>query len=147
MGAVLAAVVFAAWMLWPRPLAGEFNAADGFSAVVIVRSVEIDGFQSHPTSEIREVSAGADSPKSAAVQAVLERYSYRLCLDTLTGKSGLEDIGETSVGLYGDAGSSLSVFSGTGKLLCNDRIVRVGCWGSKDAAALCRELLAALEAE
>lgn len=144
--ALLAAALLAAWMLWPRPLAAEFDAGQRFAATVTVHGLEMDGHFSHPTSESETYTVEAGSPESAAVRAVLEGASYHLCLDSLTGEDCIEDIGEISIFLSNDAGESLHVFSGTGKLSCNGRVVRLN-WGGKDAAALCAGLASALGAE
>ena len=145
-GLVLAAAVLvAAWMLWPRPLAGAFDAKRQFVASVTVSGLEVEAMVSHPTMETTPYTAAAGSPEGAAVRAVLERYSYHPCLDSLTVEDSLEDTGKLSILLYNNAEETLHVFSGTGKLFCNGRVVRVGYWGNREAEKLCEELAAALE--
>lgn len=141
---VLAAVVlFTAWMLWPRSLAAAFDARGDLSVSVITSGVEVVDMTSKPWQDVETYTVEAGSPEAAAVEKSLEGYSYRLCWDSLTGKSLIEDIGAVSVGLYSPEGD-LSVFSGTGKARLNGRTVRLTGGRSAD---LCEKLRAALPGE
>lgn len=141
---VLAAVVaFAAWMLWPRSLAGAFDARGYLSASIITSGVEVEDMTSKPWQDVETYTVEAGSPEAAAVEKSLQGYSYRLCWDSLTGKSLIEDIGAVSVKLYGPEGD-LSVFSGTGKIRLNGRTVRLTGGRSAD---LCEKLCAVLQEE
>lgn len=135
-GAALAAVVlFAAWMLWPRSLAAEFDAGRQFTALVTKSGVQ--------SGELwMDNSERYDLEGSAALQEVLEGYSYHLCWDSLLGKNAIDGIGDLSVDLY-TGEQDVRVFNGTEKLFCNDRVVRI-YGGRRGAAALCEELLAVL---
>ena len=137
---VLAAVVlFTVWMLWPRSLAGAFDARGDLSVSVITSGVEVVDMTSKPWQDVETYTVEAGSPEAAAVEKSLQEYSYRLCWDSLTGKSLIEDIGAVSVKLYGPEGD-LSVFSGTGKIRLNGRTVRLTGGRSAD---LCEKLRAA----
>lgn len=141
---LLAAVVaFAAWILWPRSLAGAFAARGGLSASVITSGLEVVDMTSKPWQDVETYTVAAGSPEAAAIEKSLEGYSYRLCWDSLTGKSLIEDIGAVSVKLYGPEGD-LSVFSGTGKIRLNGRTVRLT--GGRPAD-LCEKLRAVLQEE
>ena len=78
-----AAAVFAAWMLWPRPLAKAFDAEQGLAASVTASGVR-DGRAWMDSSEQYDLEEGC-----AALREVLEGYSYHLCLDTLTGENAI----------------------------------------------------------
>lgn len=135
-GAALAAVVlFAAWMLWPRSLAAEFDAGRQFTALVTKSGIQ--------SGELwLDNSERYDLEGSAALREVLEGYSYHLCWDSLLGKNVVDGIGDLSVDLY-TGEQEIRVFNGTGKLFCNDRVVRI-YGGRRGAAALCEELLTVL---
>ena len=78
-----AAAVFAAWMLWPRPLAKAFDAEQGLAASVTASGVR-DGRAWMDSSEQYDLEEGC-----AALREVLEGYSYHLCWDTLTGENAI----------------------------------------------------------
>ena len=138
-----AAAAFAAWMLWPRSLAGAFDAQGGLSVTVITSGVEVVDMNSQPYQDMENYTVEASSPEAEALGEILQGYSYRLCWESLTGKSLIEDIGNVSVKLYGPE-RDLSVFSGTGKIRLNDRTVYLT--GGR-SAALCEALTALLRGE
>lgn len=133
--ALAAVVLFTAWMLRPRPLAAEFDAGRQFTALVTKSGIQ--------SGELwMDNSERYDLEGSAALQKVLEGYSYHLCWESLIGEDAIDSIGDLSVDLYaGEQG--VRVFNGTEKLFCNDRVVRI-YGGRRAAAALCEELLAVL---
>ena len=139
---LLAAAVaaFSAWMLWPRSLAGAFDAQGGLSVTVITSGVEVADMNSRPYQNAEDYTVGALSPESEAIGELLEEYSYRLCWESLTEKSLIENIGNVSVQLYGPEGD-FSVFSGTGKVRLNGRTFYLT--GGR-SAALCEALTALL---
>lgn len=141
-GAVLTAVVlFAAWMLWPRPLAAEFDAEQQFAASVTKQGVR-DGKLWMDVSEQYELEG------STALQEVLEGYSYHLCWDSLTGENAIDGRGGTyeTLNLY-NSGDERLISNGTSRLILNGRVVKVGYWGHGRGSALNQELLAALRGE
>ena len=127
----------------PRSLAGAFEARGDLSGSVITSGVEVVDMTSKPRQDVETYTVEAGSPEVAAVEKSLQEYSYRLCWDSLTGKSLIEDIGAVSVKLYGPEGD-LSVFSGTGKIRLNGRTVRLTGGRSAD---LCEKLRTALPGE
>ncbi|WP_298018174.1 hypothetical protein [uncultured Dysosmobacter sp.] len=141
-GAVLAAVVlYSAWMLWPRPLAAEFDAERQFAAAVTKVGVK-DGKSWTNTDEQYDLEG------SAALREVLEGYSYHLCWESLTGGNVIDGRGGTHETLHlgNSAGDSL-ISNGTARLFLNHRVVKVGYWGNRRGTELNRELLAALREE
>lgn len=98
------AALFAAWMLWPRPLAGGLGMAGPLSALVITDDMEVTYDEGIPVARpVGNVEfydeIPADSAAGTAIWQVLENHTYHLCLDTLTEKQGLEDIGQLQVNL------------------------------------------------
>lgn len=151
-GVLLAAALFVAWMLWPRDLAAGLDAAEPLSAFVITSGVEITREEGVPSSRpFHDVESydeiPADSAADSAIRQALESCSYHLCLDSLTGNQGISDIGKLQVNLYAQNGWEIKIFSGTGKIYLNDRIVRIDYRGHDDAARLCEALTAALRAQ
>ena len=144
-GSILAAVlVFAAWMLWPRPLAEAFDTQQPFTVHVTTFDVR-EGYPFINTAEPLTVEPG--TPEAAAVRQVLAEQSWHLCLETLIGADSLEGLGDMRISLYGRDGAELSVFSGNSRISCDGRYVRLGYWGKARSAALCEELLTALGME
>lgn len=140
-GITAAVVLFAAWMLWPRPLAGEFDAERQFAASVTKQGVR-DGKLWMDVSEQYELEG------STALQEVLECYSYHLCWDSLTGENAIDGRGGTyeTLNLY-NSGDEELISNGTSRLILNDRVVKVGYWGHGRGTALNQDLLAALRGE
>ena len=141
-GVGLAAVVlFGAWMLWPRPLAAEFDAERQFAAVVTKVGVK-DGKLWTNTDEQYDLEG------SAALREVLEGCSYHLCWESLTGGNVIDGRGGTYETLHLGNSAGDSLFSnGTARLFLNHRVVKVGYWGNRRGTELNRELLAALRGE
>ena len=156
-GAIAALVIlFAAWMLWPRSLAVGLDDTDTLSAFVTTMGVEIvrdeyGGPFSSPTVDIKTYrDIAADSDAGIAIRSALDNFTYRLCLDSLTGKQDISNIGSLRVSLYGQDDWECSVYSGTGKCFLNGRIVKITGWGNENVSKLCTtlaELLQPLESE
>lgn len=140
-GIVLAAVLFAAWMLWPRPLAKAFDAERQFVAMVVKCGVR-DGESWSDSSEQYDLEG------SAALGEVLEGYSYHLCWDTLfsTNSMNLKGGTDETVYLY-NAGAEKLTTGGTSQVMLNGRIYRIGYLGNRKGTALNQEILTALRAE
>lgn len=137
-----AAAVFAAWMLWPRPLAKAFDAEQGLAASVTASGVR-DGRAWMDSSEQYDLEDGC-----ARLQEVLEQYSYHLCLDTLAGENAIDGKGGTdhTVHLYNVSAQSITS-NGTARIFVDGRVYRVGYLGSRRGTALNRDILAALRGE
>ena len=146
---LLAAVImtFAAWMLWPRSLTDALGLEGREISVSIVTTgweeVRDEGnFYNRPAMDMERYTLPAGSERFRAVLEQLDGYTWHPCWDTLTGETALSGIGDLSVTLYDsqDAERAFSVYSGTGKLWLNGRIVRLDYFGNGGAEALCREL-------
>ena len=146
-----AVLAFALWMLWPRSLTGTLGLEEkNIWAVVISNGTEavpgMDGFVDRPAGDVKGFALPAGSQQAEMVLDLLDGYTWHPCWDTLTGETALSGIGDLSVTLYDsqDAERAFSVYSGTGKLRLNGRIVRLDYFGNGGAEALCRELAAIL---
>ena len=142
-----AVLAFALWMLWPRSLTGTLGLEGQEIAASVLTSgweeVRDEGnFYNRPTMDMERYTLPAGSEQALAVLALLDGYTWHPCWDTLTGETALSGIGDLSVTLYDsqDAERAFSVYSGTGKLRLNGRIVRLDYFGNGGAEALCREL-------
>ena len=150
---LLAAVImtFAAWMLWPRSLTDALGLEGREIAASVLTTgweeVRDEGnFYNRPTMDMERYTLPAGSEQAWTVLEQLGRYTWHPCWDTLTGETALSGIGDLSVTLYDsqDAERAFSVYSGTGKIWLNGRIVRLDYFGNGGAEALCRELSAIL---
>ena len=143
-------IAFAAWMLWPRSFSSDFGSNDALSAFVMTLGIEQvwdEGVpSSQPNNHIESYhDIAADSDTAASIREILNGCTYHLCLDSLTGKQSLSDIGSLQVNLYTQGGWEFKAFNGTAKCFLNNRIVKI-TGGRKSAEKLCEELAAALRA-
>ena len=147
--AILAAALlfFAAWMLWPRSVGDAADLWGREIAVTITTSgweeIQDEGnFYNQPTMDMERYTIQPGSGQAALVLGLLDQYSYHLCWDTLTGETAISGIGSLGVALYDAQGGEreLNVYSGTGKIRLNGRIVRLGYLGNGTAEELSREL-------
>ena len=89
-----------------------------------------------------------DLEGSAALQEVLEGYSYHLCWDSLLGENVIDGKGGSDAWLYINNNASEQLISnGTSRIFLNHRVVKVGYLGNRRGAALNQELLDALRGE
>ncbi len=146
-----AVLAFALWMLWPRSLTGTLGLEGREIAASVLTSgweeVRDEGnFYNRPTMDMVRYALPAGSEGARAVLELLDGYTWHPCWDTLTGETSISGIGSLSVTLYDsqDAERAFSVYSGTGKIWLNGRIVRLDYFGNGGAEALCRELSAIL---
>ena len=145
-GVLLAAVLaLAAWMLWPRSLGEVFDPAFPLSAAVTRDSFHIEGDFTVQDTETVSCTVKPGSPEMEAVCEILGRYRCHLCLDSLTGETVIQDVGDVGVRIRDQEGRELWVSSAkSGKIFLNHRVVRAGYWGGAKGAALCKELAAVL---
>lgn len=136
-GVVLAAVLLiAAWVLWPRSLAGLLDASTELRVTL--------------SSQQGELLVEPGTPEMEAVQTVLERYSYRMRWSAIPGLDVFLDERLSEGGLnvtlkdakgggfhFGDAGSEFCCFP-SARLACLKGQAATG-------SALRGELMAALD--
>lgn len=147
--ALALAISFIAWMLWPRSLSADFGPNDSLSAFVITSGIEQvwdEGVpSSQPNNHIESYhDIAADSDTAASIRDILQGYAHHLCLESLTGKQSLSDIGSLQVNLYAQNGWELKVFNGNAKCFLNNRIVKISGLGHGNAEQLCEGLAAVL---
>ena len=147
-------LAFALWMLWPRPLAGTLGLEGREIAASVLTSgweeVRDEGnFYNRTTMDMERYALPAGSEGARAVLELLDGYTWHPCWDTLTGETSISGIGSLSVTLYDpqDAEREFDVYSGTGKIWLNGRIVRLDYFGNGRAEALSRELANLLRGE
>lgn len=149
-----AVLTFALWMLWPRSLTGTLGLEGREIAASVLTSgweeVRDEGnFYNRPTMDMERYTLPAGSEQARAVLELLDGYTWHPCWDTLTGETSISGIGSLSVTLYDpqDAEREFDVYSGTGKIWLNGRIVRLEYFGNGTAEALSRELANLLRGE
>ena len=149
-----AVLAFALWMLWPRSLTSTLGLEGREIAASVLTSgweeVRDEGnFYNRPTMDMVRYALPAGSEGARAVLELLDGYTWHPCWDTLTGETSISGIGSLNVTLYDpqDAEREFDVYSGTGKIWLNGRIVRLDYFGNGRAAALSRELANLLRGE
>lgn len=111
-----------------------------------IEQVWNEGISSQPNNSIESYhDIAADSDTAASIREILNGCTYHLCLESLTGKQSLSDIGSLQVNLYTQGGWEFRCFDGTAKCFLNNRIVKIS-GGRKSAEKLCEELATALRA-
>ena len=139
-----AVVAVAAWMLWPRSIGGAVDLEDSELGALILTANVRDG-KAYQEQEDYTLPVGSD--QAEAVLDLLNQYSYHLCWDSLTDPGGISS-GTMSIHLAGGRElQTLVVQNGSGKMLLNGRVVRIGYFGSGQAATLCEQLAAILRGE
>lgn len=141
-GAVLAAVAFAAWMLWPRPLGEAFDTSEHTASSVTVFGIT-DG---NPDNQVEEYEMEAGSDKGRRIGELLARHTYHWTLGSLTGDDTIEDL-TMAIHLFNGKGQQLTLAGGTAELNLNHRIYRLDYWGADRGTKLCEEVLAILREE
>ena len=149
-----AVLAFALWMLWPRSLTSTLGLEGREIAASVLTSgweeVRDEGnFYNRPTMDMVRYALPAGSEGARAVLELLDGYTWHPCWDTLTGETSISGIGSLSVTLYDpqDAEREFDVYSGTGKIWLNGRIVRLEYFGNGTAEELCKTLAAILREE
>ena len=149
-----AVLAFALWMLWPRSLTGTLGLEGREISASIVTTgweeVRDEGnFYNRPTMDMERYTLPAGSEQARAVLDLLDGYTWHPCRDTLTGETSISGIGSLSVTLYDpqNAEREFAVYSGTGKIRLNGKIVRLEYFGNGTAEALSRELAGILRGE
>ena len=149
-----AVLAFALWMLWPRSLTGTLGLEGREIAASVLTSgweeVRDEGnFYNRPTMDMVRYALPAGSEGARAVLELLDGCTWHPCWDTLTGETSISGIGSLSVTLYDpqDAEREFDVYSGTGKIWLNGKIVRLEYFGNGTAEALSRELAELLRGE
>ena len=143
---LLAAAIaaFAAWMLWPRSLAGAFAFDQPFTLTVTELETQEDRKLDRQGTGFLRPGAGGHR-RQRPVRETLEGYSYHLCLASLTGDR-LVPIGEQSVFLDSVSDGKkdhLGLIAGSNRLGCGDRVVQ-GYF--RDSTVLCQKLSTILRA-
>ena len=149
-----AVLAFALWMLWPRSLTSTLGLEGREIAASVLTSgweeVRDEGnFYNRPTMDMVRYALPAGSEGARAVLELLDGYTWHPCWDTLTGETSISGIGSLSVTLYDpqDTEREFAVYSGTGKIRLNGKIVRLEYFGNGTAEALSRELAELLRGE
>ena len=112
------AITFAAWMLLPRSFSSDLESSATLLAFVMTLGIEQvwdEGVpSSQPNNHIESYhDIEADSDTAASVREILNECTYHLCLESLTGKQSLSDIGSLQVNLYTQGGWEFRCFDGT----------------------------------
>lgn len=132
---------FARYMLWPHSFADLQPACD---SITILRTDTAEDYSLTTTKE----TYSADSPELAQIIDILSRYTYHRSFRTLAGANGTEgNHAGYWLGVYLDHGGDRVDFTcgGTGEILIDGLVWRVGYWGDRTSLAMMQELSDMLE--
>ena len=128
-GAVLVIAAVLAYFLWPMPLGEVLPEGETINVVYVKHILPGNG-------EVRQESADyqldADSEQAAQLRAALEGYTYHRTWGTILSDNSIDGpdewVGYTLQLFAGD--KSISSM-GSGKVLINGCVYRVGYWGNQ----------------
>ena len=144
---IFGAVVLIALLIYFRPLPFPdlFYEADSDAFSVTKTDILIEHGSSNMISTVYSIQKG--SPEAAAIQDILDRYSYRRSLKSLFRGNSLSG-NEAGYWLH-FWGPNIDLDSGgTGEIRMGDRVYRMGWFGNKQNLAFMGEISAVLaEAE
>lgn len=127
-------------LLWPHSFA---NLQPGCDSITILR---IDTAENHSLTTSKETYS-AESAESRQIVDILSRYPYHRSFRTLT-KANNTDGNHAGFWLhvYLDRGEDRVTFTcgGTGEILIDGLVWRVGYWGDRASLAMMAELAAVL---
>ena len=138
---LLALLAGVCYMLWPYSFADLQPECD---SITLIRT---DTAEDCSLTQTREIYS-ADSPEFAQIMDILSRYTYHRSFRTLTKAN---NVGGNHAGywlnVYLDHGDDREDFTcgGTGEILIDGIVWRVGYWGDHAELAMMDELAAVLE--
>lgn len=136
---ILAAACCVAFFLYPQ----SFAKLTAGSSVITITAVKND--LEHTL--IREGAFEADSDAYTVLRYTLDSYSYHRSLRTIFSDASMSgnDAGYWLY-IYIDHGAERTAITcgGTGEIIINDRVYRMGYWRNKTALAFMEDILAIL---
>lgn len=136
--ALLAAICY---MLWPHSFVALQPECD---SITLIRT---DTAEDYSLTQTREIYS-ADSPEFAQIMDILSRYTYHRSFRTLTKANNMEgNHAGFWLHVYLDHGDDRVDFTcgGTGEILIDGLVWRVGYWGDRASLPMMAELAAVLE--
>lgn len=127
-------------MLWPHSFADLQPECD---SITLIRT---DTAEDYSLTQTREIYS-ADSPEFAQIMDILSRYTYHRFFRTLTKANNMEgNHAGFWLHVYLDHGDDRVDFTcgGTGEILIDGLVWRVGYWGDRAELAMMAELAAVL---
>lgn len=128
-------------MLWPHSFADLQPECD---SITLIRTDTVEDYSLTQTREIYS----ADSPEFAQIMDILSRYTYHRSFRTLTKANNMEgNHAGFWLHVYLDHGDDRVDFTcgGTGEILIDGLVWRVGYWGDRASLPMMAELAAVLE--
>ncbi len=128
-------------MLWPHSFADLQPECD---SITLIRT---DTAEDYSLTQTREIYS-ADSPEFAQIMDILSRYTYHRSFRTLTKANNMEgNHAGFWLHVYLDHGDDRVDFTcgGTGEILIDGLVWRVGYWGDRASLPMMAELAAVLE--
>ena len=138
---LLAVLLSVCYMLWPHSFADLQPECD---SITLIRT---DTAEDYSLTQTREIYS-ADSPEFAQIMDILSRYTYHRSFRTLTKANNMEgNHAGFWLHVYLDHGDERVNFTcgGTGEILIDGLVWRVGYWGDRASLPMMAELAAVLE--
>ena len=141
-GAVLVIVAVLAYFLWPMPLGGVLPEEETINVVYIKHILTENG---EALQESTDYQLDAGSEQAAQLRAALEDYTYHRTWGTIMKANSIDGPYECSGYTLQLVEGDKSISSmGSGKVLINGCVYRVGYWGNQTDLAWMEEVCAVL---
>ncbi|MDD4797197.1 MAG: hypothetical protein PHO66_05470 [Eubacteriales bacterium] len=135
----LAAVAVTALFLWPLPFSGLL-AGD---AQLLAARTQLRGTPDTPTHSTADYRFAPDSPEAARIRQICAGYSFHRVPRTFFGDGALRG-NDAGYWLHLWTGDHSISCGGTGEVLVDGRVYRIGYWGNGASLAMMREISALL---
>jgi len=131
----LVIIVIGIVFLWPLSFSGII--ADDADVFIVRTDMEMeDDAPKHITTNYQ---FQADSTEFAHIQQILNKFSFHRSLRTFFDDASM-DGNDAGYWLHIYSGESDISCGGTGEIMVNGRVYRIGYWGNKKALSMMREI-------
>lgn len=137
----VAILALGAVFLWPLSFQGVFPPDTELVVTHSLISIE-NGVPRHTTANYE---FAPDSQQFAQIEQILSGYTYHRSLRSFSSDTTVNG-NDAGYWLFLYCGKGRILCSGTGEIVVNDRVYRMGYWGNQKAFSLMEELSAVLAA-
>jgi len=127
--------------LYPLSFENIISSNDDLG-VVYIKNVGSDGKPQHESTDYYYKS---DSEEMKQIQQILRKYTYHRGLRSWSKNNLMEGENGSGYWLHLYFGENSIISGGTGEIIVNNYIYRIGYWGNKKAITLMEEIRKVLE--
>ena len=132
---VMVAVAIGIVFLWPLSFSGVITDNADLFVVHIDADIE-NGIPKHTS---RNYQFQPDSKEFTQIQQILDRYTFHRSLRTFFDDVSMEG-NDAEYWLHLYSGENQILCGGTGEIIVNNHVYRIGYWGNKTALSMMEEI-------